>query len=177
MEYRNYAEVVEYFGEGKVKDRFKFIYSKIEAFIRAKKIEKIAFINDEVLEQVVLDYFADIKRLKDFHQDIEYVNEIKITAYTCYWLIKRKPIGIQNADDREVDNDIFLNERFVLSYITSEILAPYVSATPPTEEAERIFLEFINHLFYHLKYREIHAQTFELMLEAFRAGYNYVVEP
>lgn len=40
---------------------------------------------------VLIDYYSDIYRLKEFH-DIELVRTEKIIAYTVAWIIKRKPL-------------------------------------------------------------------------------------
>ena len=47
--------------------------------------------NERIMLNVLLDYFADIFRLKDFH-GIENTRTEKIFAYTAAWIVKRKPL-------------------------------------------------------------------------------------
>ncbi len=67
-----------------------------------------------LLNQAVIDYFADIDRLKNFHK-IDKINYLKVHAYSAYWLLRRKPIQIiQEDEDTEL---AFMNENFVASYL------------------------------------------------------------
>ena len=67
----------------------------------------------------MLDYYADIFRLKEFH-DIQYVRTEKIFAYTAAWIVKRKPL--QFIHDTDEEKDIFVNERFAVFLLLNECL-------------------------------------------------------
>ena len=56
--------ILEYFGEDKIKDRFKFIYDKFLTYIAERNLQDKIIINKNLLQQAVIDYFSDIYRLK-----------------------------------------------------------------------------------------------------------------
>lgn len=69
-----YQELVQSFGEKKVLNRFIFIRDRAFDFLsRICRDHNIAFedyffVSDELIEEAVIDYFADLARLKDFHK-------------------------------------------------------------------------------------------------------------
>ena len=159
------------FGEEKIKQRYVYLFSKMEAFIKELEYSNVQ-INTTILNQVIIDYFTDIYRTKEFHE-ISRVNKRKIIAYQTYWLLRRKPIVIFSTDPQDINeseyDDAFINERFALSYITQEFLLP--SLTPPiNENVEKEFSDYLRHLLYHLKCRYIDQQYLELILYSFDLG-------
>ena len=84
-----YLYLIDTFGEEKIKERFVYLRESAKNYIRNNKIDKYVTFSDSILKEIVCNYFADIARLKPFHQ-IEKVNTIKIAAYTVYWLVKNK---------------------------------------------------------------------------------------
>lgn len=78
----DYSELIESFGENKIKNRYSTLYKYMDAFIKRNKYEDVVIIADSVLNQCIIDYFADIYRLKEFHK-IEFINYVKIHAYTA----------------------------------------------------------------------------------------------
>lgn len=162
----SYSEIVDYFGEGKVADRYRFLYDKIKEYIRERNQEGKLIIQEGILQQMVMDYFADIYRLKEFHK-IDKADIKKILAYEAYWILRRKPIQIAPGitDSRLV----FANEGFVTVFLAHELLYPE-EAEPLSPEEEENFLEFLRHLNYHLKYRSIDKQSLEVVLYAYETG-------
>lgn len=71
------------------------------------------------LTHAVMDYFSDIQRLKDY-QKIEHINGLKIKAYETFWLLQRKPIQLK--EQLEDDRMLYVNERFLLTRLTSFML-------------------------------------------------------
>lgn len=67
---------------------------------------------------------------------------------------------------------MFANEKFVLSYLTHEILMGNENKIME-KESLALYKSFIESLFYHLKYRDCDAKVLELMMLAFKAGINY----
>ena len=78
-----------------------------------------AYCNERILMQVILDYFMDVMRLKEFHS-IERIRTEKLFAYTISWIVRRKPI--QFRDYSEEERDIFINERFAAYLLINECL-------------------------------------------------------
>lgn len=162
----SYDDVVHYFGSDKVADRYKFLYDKMSEYIRVRGLEDQLYIQEMVLQQVVMDYFVDIYRLKEFHK-LNKANITKILAYEAYWILRRKPLqAVAEARDGKL---VFANEGFVTTFLAHEFLFPG-EAEPLTQEEEKLFLDFLRHLNYHLKYRNIDKQDLEAMLYSYQTG-------
>lgn len=171
-EYESANEIVTYFGKERITKRFEFFLEIIDKYIMSLGEgykEKLA-VNDKVLEHCVLDYFADIERLKVFH-NIERINDIKRVAYESQWLLRRKPIQILSESDED-DIIVYANEKFVLSYLFHELLRDNEDKILSDENSEK-FRAFTESLYYHLKYRDFDAKVLELMLLSFKAGMAY----
>lgn len=161
-----YDEIIEYFGEQTIKDRFKFFYDKMSEYIVARDLKGILSINEAILQQLVMDYFTDVYRLKKFHR-ITNINKTKILAYELYWLLRRKPLQI--CSDTDESKIVFCNEGFAITMLASEFLAPYESE-PLTKEKEDVFFGYLDHLYYHFKYREVDKQCLETIIFSFKTG-------
>lgn len=135
-------------------------------FLRANDLEQIAYVHQMALAHAVMDYFSDIQRLKDY-QKIEHINEIKIKAYETFWLLKRKPIQLK--EQLEDDRLLYVNEKFLMTRLTSFMLGDEINR-PIVGEKGVSFKNFLNTLYYYLKFRRCDAQSIELMLLAFQAG-------
>lgn len=163
----DYDELLRAFGEEKITARYETIYEYLTSFVERHEYTKKVVIAESVLNQAIIDYFADVYRLKEFHR-IEHINFIKIHAYTAYWLLRRKPIQI--IDDCIDDIDLaFVNEKFVASYLLQFLLGEHVNVII-LEEDRQDFFEFANNLEYFLRYRTVTPQMLETMIESFQAG-------
>lgn len=163
----DYSEVLADFGNDKIEKRYETLYQYLEAFIKRHKYEGKVIIADSILNQAVIDYFADIHRLKNFHH-IESINYLKIHAYTSYWILRRKPLQIIE-DDLEDVNRAFVNERFVASYLLQYLRGKDTDVI--ILESERLaYYEFVKNLEYFFRYRTITPQMIETILEAYQAG-------
>ena len=163
----DYVELVDSFGEDKIKKRYTTLYEYMDSFIKRNKYENQVVIADSVLNQCIIDYFADVYRLKEFH-DIEKINYVKIHAYTAYWLIRRKPLQIIKDDIENIDL-AFDNEKFVASYLIQYLRGKHESVFI-LEEDRPLYMEFVKNLEYCLRYRVITPQMLETMLESYQAG-------
>ena len=170
-EYVDPSDLLKEFAEknDKFQERFISLLTQMESFIQTSGIDKEVRVNELMLGYTLVDYFEDVKRLKLFHR-VEHISGIKIVAYTAYWLLKRKPIQVVEQDKKL----IYINERFVLSFIIS-----YLSM----EEKGNILMRdnsglnaFNESLFYFLKYRQLSAQSLEMIIMAFFAGQIYQEE-
>ena len=102
----SYDTIVRHFTEERIAERYSFLEKKMNDFIEASGNEGIAECNPDILQHVIMDYFAAIFRLKNFHF-IDKVNIVKITAYTVAWIIRRKPIVLIKTLSEDNDKDIF----------------------------------------------------------------------
>lgn len=170
----NYQFLIEYFGEDVLESRYNTIFSYLEDYIQVKELEDEVSISKPLLNNLVVDYFVDIYRLKDF-QDIQKVNDAKIYAYTAYWLLRRKPLQLVKAD---LKNEFaFINEEMVVAYLYSFLYSePNNVAIISLKEKE--FKEFENNLLYTFMYRDYSPKMIESLIYAFQAGraYQYSVD-
>jgi len=154
--------ILDKVGRERADERIGFLKAACRSFFtrfNLKENEDV-LIHDSILRYVVVDYFSDIIRLKDFH-GIDYVNQDKIVAYESSWFLRRKPLQVLASPNTEL---AFINENFITFYILS-----YLFEGLDTSKTEEI-RGFSDTLFYHLKYRPIDARTLEFMITAFRAA-------
>jgi hypothetical protein len=152
-------------GKEKIESRAEHLHTIIERFLITYGYTSAqVLLNQKMLESMILDYFADVARLKDFH-DNKYINKVKIHAYIAYWFLRRKPLQALLEDEALV----YVNEEFVYFYLVQ--LLPDEGKPSPHTVKETEF--FFHTLWYHLRYRKCDAQALELMLLAFEAGQQY----
>ena len=169
--YERCHDLIKSFGKEKIETRWSSLFEQMQVFLNENGYSSVARADELLLSNAVIDYFYDIKRLKDF-QKIERVNSIKKTAYTSYWLLRRRPLQIF-GDIGQEDRDLAtLNERFVLQYISN-----YLSVR---ERSSHLFLRtndglksFSGMLLYFLVYRAHDAHSLEMIIAAFLAGQIY----
>lgn len=174
--YELYSDIISEFTEARIQERFQDLYNAYEAFITEMGLEEDVRINSYTLMHAILDYFADISRLKKFHK-IKRINTFKIMAYELSWLIRRKPLQIIKDEDELEDRPkaeslVFINEKFVLSYVVSyftELIGHDFYETL-NEHNKACFDGYLDSLFYYLKYRNCNSQTLEFALLSFGAG-------
>lgn len=161
-----YDMIVQEYSEQVISERFMYLYDKMQEYINIRGMQDTLVINEELLHQSVMDYFADIYRLKIFHK-IDHVNMTKIVAYETYWLLKRKPIQLPCRMDNS--KYAFVNEGFLTTFIAHEMLVPNEMSVLNEDESSD-FLKLLKHINYHFKYRNIDKQSLEMMLLAFETG-------
>lgn len=163
---QDYKEMVEEIGIDKFRQRLKGLQEMAEKFIEDAGYSTIVQCNERILLQVLLDYYVDIFRLKDFH-GIEKVRTGKIFAYTIAWLIRRKPL--QYTCYTEDEKDIFVNERFAVYLLVNECLLSGEKRFVK-EVFEEQLKDYTDMLLYYFKYRQCNPQTLELLIESFKMG-------
>lgn len=164
--YVKYDELMDTVGQEVIESRIMQVSQEMLDFLQANNLEQVAYIHQMALTHAIMDYFSDIQRLKDYQQ-IEHVNEIKIKAYETFWLLKRKPLQLK--EQIEDDRLLYVNEKFLLTRLTSFMLDSEINM-PILGEKSIAFKNFLNTLYYYLKFRRCDAQSIELMLLAFKAG-------
>lgn len=146
--------------------RFVSIKKDIEIFIDKTQLSQHVYVDPLLLGYALFNYFEDIMRLKEFHH-VGHVNNIKIVSYTAYWLLRMKPIQSKEPHT----NAVYINERFVLSYILSYLELSDLGRI--LERDNSALKAFAESLFYYLKYRTVNAQVIEMMIVSFFAGQAY----
>lgn len=166
-----YDDVLSEIGEEKIRERLDELINTAKGFIKEVGLEEATECSERIMFQVVLDYFSDIIRLKEFH-GIEHVRQEKILAYEIAWLIKRKPIQLKK--EIEDQSDIYINERFAAFLYMNDLLE---SGEYFIDDSNIVkYDNYLNLLFYYFKYRECNPQVIELSIEAFKLG-TLVIKP
>lgn len=135
------------FKDNESKEKFRVRFEQwlrtADNFIKAAGYEGNVVCNERIMMQVLLDYYADIRRLKDFH-NIDKVRTEKVIAYTVSWITKRKPLQFIRYSEEE--KDIFVNERFAVYLMINECMLKedkkYVSSENNRKMEEYIALLF-----------------------------------
>jgi len=163
--YRNYVAGDEAAAMNVFRDRFNNLFERIEAFINEYGFDGKVAISETNLAHMLLAYFDDVDRIKYFHQ-IKRVNEVKIHAYTAFWLLRKKPIQVIDAfKDCEA-----INELFVTFYLVDFVLREK-GQTELTGQKKEQYEEFVKTLNYAFKFRQYDAHNIELVLLSFLAGF------
>lgn len=162
----SYDEIVKRVGKKKFEERFEELIKSANVYIQEAGYEGHVQCNQRIMLNVMLDYFADIFRLKEFH-DIEKVRTEKIFAYTVAWLVRRKPL--QFIHDTDEEKDMFVNERFAAYLLLNECLLGGEKKVVSDENKSKLD-EYIELLLYYFKYRECNPQVLELAIESFKMG-------
>ncbi len=151
----------------KFEKRFDVLFQEMNQFIKESQCENNAYVNEMILGYALLDYFEDVERLKSFHK-VEHINSIRIVSYTAFWLLKRKPIQVSpNFNDK---NLVYINERFVLSYILSFLSQ---EGKDIDEQDKKGVESFTQSLLYFLKYRLTNVNSLEMIIMSFFGGQIY----
>lgn len=163
-----YSYLLEEFTEEKLRERFLSLYEYLCTFIEENNLKEKVYISVELLEQVLVDYFVDIYRLKKFHR-IKKINKNKIHAYTAYWLANEKVLQIIQSDccDKRLTA---VNEWMAASYLISYLLDENGKSIVMNEENFKKIIEFKENLQYSLRYRHYTPYMLETVLIAFSAG-------
>lgn len=163
----DYEELLQNFGKDKLISRYNTLEEYAKIFIERNKYQDKVILSYSLLNQAIIDYFADINRLKNFH-NIEKINYIKIHAYSAYWLLKRKPIQLTVDDDENMEL-AFVNENFVASYLMQFLRGDNKGVV--IKKADQLYYnEFVENLKYVLRYRLVTPQLLETILESYNAG-------
>lgn len=165
--YSNYEDLLVEFTEDVIRSRYAFLHKECMEFLNSMNLSGSVRVDEVLLLHSVLDYFSDVSRLKKFHQ-INHINEIKVIAYESFWLLRRKPLQVVK-EDQDSDFLSFVNEKFVFSRIAAFLVEGRMDQALK-EEDKKAFLNYLDTLYYFLKYRQYDAQMLELMILGFKAG-------
>lgn len=165
--YMQYEDIVAEFSEQVIKNRYSCLYKECMAFLESLEISDHVRIDETILIHAVMDYFTDISRIRGFHQ-IRHISELKVISYETYWLLRRKPFQVVSAGGDE-EFWAFINEKFAFTRIAS-FLTRGQNNLVLEGTAKKSFLNFLDTLYYYLKYREYDPKMLELIIMGFQAG-------
>jgi len=163
----HYQFLEEYFSVSKLHDRYEALWADTAKTIENIGLEKKIRIDEESFQIMILDYFTDIARLKDF-QGIDLANVDKIYGYELFWFLRRHPIHLLE----DIPDCFCINEKIAIGIFLPRILAEagLPCNADQNEKFKKRLATFINLLFYNLKHRPYTQQSLELMIEAFLCG-------
>ena len=165
--YTQYEDIVAEFSEQVIKNRYSSLYKECIVFLESLGIHDSVRIDETILTHAVMDYFTDISRMKEFHH-MRHISERKVLAYETYWLLRRKPFQVMKTDGEE-EFWAFLNEKFAFTRIASFLTRDQKSVILD-EASKKAFLNFLDTLYYFLKYRTLDPKTLELVIMGFQTG-------
>lgn len=165
--YTDYADLLEDFSEEVIQSRYAVFYEEIMEFAKSLGIKDEVRIDESILIHTILDYYSDISRYKRFHQ-VKHINAIKVISYETYWILRRKPIQVI-AHAEVNDTMCFLNEKFVFSRLMKFLLGEGKHVVL-SEKSKKAFSNYLDYLYYYLKYRTYDPEMIEMMLMGFKAG-------
>ena len=100
------------------------------AFREQLKVEGIdfnAYINEDLVMQIVIDTIEDLKRIVDFHP-VNHLNLIKEISHLAYWWLRRKPVfvplnvyNLTSVDEETKIRLLFINEFVLVAFITAVV--------------------------------------------------------
>lgn len=162
----NYLDLIKGDRRKKFESRLRELINSANEFIKEAGYDQYVRCDERIMLNVLIDYYTDIYRLKEFH-DIELVRTEKIIAYTVAWIVRRKPL--QFVEYPREERDIFVNERFAAYLMINECLFDDNRRYIPGKYMSKLE-EYNNLLLYYLKYRECNPQVIELAVESFKMG-------
>ena len=165
----NYQYLVKRFGKEHISSGYDWVYGLMNDFIEAEQITDDVIVSTDILDHVIVDYYVDIDRLKDF-QKIDNVHESKIYAYLSFWLLRHKPMQVIKHEN--ADRISFVNEEFVCCLLRSYLFSEPENV-PILNNKKEVVDNFIGTLLYYFKYRDYSAKSIEMIILAFAAGRGY----
>ena len=120
-------------------------------------------INERKLIYMVLSYFADIVRLKEFHPIVR-TNRIKTYAYSFFWLLRTAPVQLLQEVE---DNFLFINEMIVVDAFYTQFVHEYANTKKLDEE---VIHKYLQELLYYFRYRRYDQQSIENQILSFAVG-------
>lgn len=139
-----------------------FILNELIEFINTKGIDDKVSLNKCIFQHYLLDVFADLSRLSDFH-DCDKPNFEKSMSYCASWWVRRKPLVLVN----DCEELIYINEEFAFYLVLHAIDL----ANKKTKNDNEL-LGCFEKLIYYLKYRYVNPQTLELFMQGITLGLN-----
>lgn len=163
-----------------IHSRFEARFTVIHSLLDKYKLTDFCEVNHEILKRAILDYFADIARLKEFH-GVGYMNiqPEKIYAYETFWYLRRSPIQVLGEAEKYEEHVYYVNEfifnKWLIYMMTHELEKKFAPDIQVDDLGERIknsefVVDFGEHLYYTFRYRPYTAQSLLLMIEGFMAA-------
>jgi len=165
------------------KHRYVNLFMDLQELLVKYELSDCCTINNQILWKAVLDYFADIARMKNFHNH-DHVQLEKIIAYETYWLLRNHPIQIDKPDNIDAKY-VHINE-YILSFFfmkmlaerLSRVFAPNIQIDDLIEKFEdhQLIDEFRKKLYYTFRFRPYTQQSLLLLVEGFITAAEFTLQ-
>ena len=164
---RDYSVVWKTFGK-KIPHRGALLQKEFQYFIKSIGIDASSVhVPMDLLFEVVLNYFADILRIKDFHEH-ERANAVKIASYTAYWIVRIKPIQVTRFDTANSERYLYINEYFATAVLFAHLFN-YEQQYFHSPKFLQTWHRFYDYVVYSFHHRKLDPQAIELAMEALLA--------
>jgi hypothetical protein len=161
----DYKYLLSHYPKEYLLERFLFWRKRCKNFISKTGIDQAVHIDNDSLIFMILSYFADIVRLKEFHPNVDTTRRVTNFAYSFYWFLRSKPIQLVHGVQQDKNRSSFINEKFIAAFWVSEFVGPL-----KIEKGLRD--RYLKELVYFFKYRNYNAQSLEAILTALLLGGN-----
>lgn len=120
--------------------------------------------NRAILFTAIESYYKDLDRTKCFHH-IEQTDEHKKAAFTVKWLVKFRPIQINNSvNDKKInESHILINELFAIFFALVLLELDF-------QEISRISSKYLKNLVYTCHFRESNDMVFSSLMYLLQRG-------
>lgn len=172
----DYQYIIKKIGKNKVQDRYAFLYQTALKFIEHRSLKEYIRVSEDSIRDICTNYFADIVRLKDFH-DIERTNPYKVAGYTIFWILRIKPL--QKVKDLAFDaiekSGLYsrnINEMFALNLLFSMVFNTEERMNQNLKDLKK-WNFLCDGIYYFMVYRMVTPQSLELILTALATNQAY----
>ena len=155
--------LINEFGQPYVAGLAYILHNSAQLFIVKRRLTGVVFVDYGLLKQCLIDTLFDLYRLRHFH-GITQENLIKIYSYSAYWWIRRKPFQRYEGCGTI---GLFANELYAEQLLLSALPSSLSDEKKYSQEKTAALSAYLQ---YHLKYRDTHPQTLELMLAGLDAA-------
>ena len=164
----DYEYLCDIFTTDRLYERFDFIERAARQFIHDRDVEEYVSVSLASIGNAVIDYFADIARLKDFH-NVDRINPNRVAAYCAYWIYKREPLVLcKEPDDELLESKPYLADINEWFCTTLFLVMTYDMKKPLVGDGISVtkWKDIVNLINYYFVYRVVTQQSLELMLVA-----------
>ena len=158
----DYTKIIEKFP---VYNHSVYLIDSFNKWIKENGLKRQNFdIHAELVKQVSLNLFVDIRRIKEFHK-MEEVNSKKFAAYQAFWILKIRPIQLTGFEEKNRKYYVLANELFALQTVMAHLYDISIEKFLNAKEL-RVWTNFLKKVVYHFHHRIVNAQALELAFEA-----------
>jgi len=181
---RSYSYLIEdgYFSKDEIKKRYATAFKDIETLLDKYGLTEYCTVSPILLWHAMMDLFADLARVKQFHEHKELQVE-KEYSYEVYWILRSRPIQtvqVEKIPSQYVHVNEFIMSKWLIAKMAEELKWRFEQDIQVDElitklESHEIMKDFCNKLHYTFRYRPYTAQSLLLTIEGFMAAAGFTL--